>query len=110
MAEEIPEPFTVQILGALAAALVLRPDLWWTALGALRRLAAPDWWRSRPYLPLPDAGWWGFRMVTAYGRPDGVPVPADVVSYLEWCRATGPAGPRGARTGVRGHRDPGRSG
>jgi hypothetical protein len=27
-------------------------------------------------------------MVTAYGRPDAVPDRADVVSFLEWCRAT----------------------
>ncbi len=39
----------------LVRAVVLqRPDLWWTALGAVRRLAAPGWWRSPPRLPLPD--------------------------------------------------------
>jgi hypothetical protein len=72
----------------MARAVVGRPDLWWTALGALRRLAAPGWWTSRPYLPLPDGRLWEFRMVTAYGRPDQIPDRADVISFLEWCRST----------------------
>jgi hypothetical protein len=72
------------------------PSLWWTALGALRRLAAPGWWGRRPYLPLPDERLWAFRMVTAYGSPDAEPTQDDVVSYLEWCR--------GERRGRSGHR------
>ena len=68
-----------------------RPDLWWTALGALRRLAPPGWWRPPPHLPLPDRRLWEFRMVTAYGSPDAAPEPADVISYLEWCRSTAAA-------------------
>jgi hypothetical protein len=82
-------------LVSVAVAAVRRPDLWWTALGALRRLAAPGWWSTRPLLPVPDARLWAFRMVTAYGRPDAVPTRGDVISYLEWCRAT--ARPRGRR-------------
>ena len=68
--------------------VVLRPGLWWAALGALRRMAVPGWWRRRPYLPLPDDRLWGFRMVTAYGSPGAIPEPEDVISYLEWCRST----------------------
>jgi hypothetical protein len=83
-------------------AVLFRPDLWWAALGALRRLAVPGWWRTRPYLPVPDQRLWEFRMVTAYGRADAVPTAADVISYLEWCRAAGPvhrlnAAPSGSR-------------
>ncbi len=73
--------------------VVLRPGLWWAALGALRRMAVPGWWRRRPYLPLPDDRLWGFRMVTAYGRPGAIPEPEDVISYLEWCRSTRVRGP-----------------
>ena len=69
-------------------AVVRRPDLWWTALGELRRMAPRLWWRTPPHLPLPDRRLWEFRMVTAYGRPDAVPDRADVISFLEWCRAT----------------------
>jgi hypothetical protein len=99
---------------AVAWAVAGRPDLWWTALGALRRLAAPGWWRSRPRLPLPDGPLWRFRMVTAYGRPDAVPERSDVLSYLEWCRATAPTRSHGARppgsAGAGSRRDPSRSG
>ncbi len=75
-------------MAGIVRALVLRPDLWWAALGALRRMAAPGWWRTRPYLPVPDQRLWEFRMVTAYGRSDAVPRPVDLISYLEWCRST----------------------
>ena len=73
----------------LVEAVLRRPDLWWAALGAVRRLAAPGWWRSPPRLPLPDRRLWRFRMVTAYGSPDADPEAADLISYLEWCRSTG---------------------
>ncbi len=85
---------------ALLSAVLVRPDLWWTALAELRRLAPRLWWRNAPYLPLPDRRLWEFRMVTAYGRPDAVPGRADVVSFLEWCRATGTPPP--TRSGGRG--------
>jgi len=78
----------------LVTAVLLRPDLWWTALGELRRMAPRLWWRSSPHLPLPDRRLWEFRMVTAYGRPDAAPSRADVVSFLEWCRAAAASTPR----------------
>jgi hypothetical protein len=83
-----PAPPSGRALASLAVAVLRRPDLWWTALGALRRLAAPGWWSTRPYLPVPDARLWAFRMVTAYGWPNAVPTRGDVISYLEWCRDT----------------------
>ena len=68
-------------------AVVVRPRLWPVAVATLFRLAAAGWWRRWPPLPLPDDGYWRFRMVTAYGGDgDGVPDAADVVSYLTWCR------------------------
>jgi hypothetical protein len=101
-------------LVAMALAVAPRPDLWWAALGALRRLAAPGWWAYRPHLPLPDGELWAFRMVTAYGRSDQVPERADVISYLEWCRSTarsgGPRGDHGTPTPHRDRRDASRSG
>jgi hypothetical protein len=110
MAAEVREALTVRAVASLALAVTFRPDLWWTALGSLRRMATPGWWRSRPHLPLPDPGWWQFRMLTAYGRPDAVPVRTDVVSYLEWSRSTAPIGPWRAARGVGGRQDPSRSG
>jgi len=79
-------PSGAVVPGAVWRAVARHPALWWTALGTLFRLAAPGWWRRRPYLPWPDQRLWAFRMVTAYGRPDAVPTGGDVVSYLEWCR------------------------
>jgi len=81
-------------------AVLPRPDLWWTALGELRRMAPRLWWRSSPHLPLPDRRLWEFRMVTAYGRSDAAPTGADVISFLEWCRAT--SAPSTSRPGRNG--------
>ncbi len=82
----VPSPATVR---TVVSAVLFRPTLWLTAVGTVNRLAAPGWWRRRPFLPLPDGRLWGFRMVTAYGRPDADPDADDVVAYLEWCRSAG---------------------
>lgn len=77
----------------VAAAAVRRPDLWWTVVRQVYRMAAPGWWRRTPFLPLPSPGYLRFRMVTAYGG-DGSPTGdagRDLVTYLEWCR-TDPLG------------------
>jgi hypothetical protein len=68
-------------------AVARRPDLWAVALGQAARLAPGGWWRRWPPVPTPPAGYLRFRMQTQYG--DGVPQPdgADLVQYLEWCRA-----------------------
>jgi hypothetical protein len=90
-----PSPSALRDAAVVVSAVLRRPDLWWTALGELRRMAPRLWWRTRPHLPLPDRRLWEFRMVTAYGRPDAVPTRADVVSFLEWCRvASAPSAPR----------------
>jgi len=84
----------------LVWAVLRRPDLWWTALGELRRMTPTLWWRSPPHLPVPDRRLWEFRMVTAYGQPDAAPGRADVVSFLEWCRTASAA--RSPRPGGHG--------
>ncbi len=72
----------------MVLAVVVHPSLWLTALRQLRLLAPTGWWRSAPWLPLPDPGYLRFRMVTAYGG-DGARAaePEDLVTYLRWCRA-----------------------
>jgi hypothetical protein len=50
------------------------------------RLAAPGWWRRRPFLPIPDAAYLRFRLQTQYGDVDHDPEPDDVIAYLVWCR------------------------
>ena len=94
-----PAPPSTGALTTVAGAVLRRPALWPTALATLCRLAPPGWWRRSPHLPVPDRRLWAFRMVTAYGRPDAEPVAGDVVSYLEWCRDAGSAGPHRRASG-----------
>jgi hypothetical protein len=67
-------------------AIVVRPHLWAVAVRQATRIARPGWWKRSPFLPLPDAGYLRFRLVTAYGDTVA-PTPDDLVSYLEWCRS-----------------------
>ncbi len=69
-----------------ARALAIRPWLWTTALAQLLRLAPSGWWRRWPPLPRPDPDYLRFRLQTAYGDAQRDPDPADVVTYLSWCR------------------------
>jgi hypothetical protein len=73
-------------LGA-ARAVAAHPSLWVTAARQALTLAAGGWWRRPPFLPLPDPAYLRFRLQTAYGDSGRDPVPADVVTYLRWCRA-----------------------
>ena len=67
-------------------AVLRRPRLWFTAIRQLLRAVPSGWWRRSPFLPLPDRGYLRFRLETAYGAK-AAPRPADLVRYLEWCRA-----------------------
>ena len=64
-----------------------RPWLWPTAVRQVAVLAAPGWWHRRPWLPLPDPAYLGFRLATQYGDAVHPPEPGDVVAYLHWCRS-----------------------
>ena len=68
--------------------VVRRPDLWPTAARQALRLARPRWWRTPPFLPLPDRDYVRFRLQTAYGS-EGSPARDDLVAYLTWCRQFG---------------------
>jgi hypothetical protein len=74
-------------LGRAGLALGRHPELWATAVRQLLVLAPPGWWRQSPRLPLPEPAYLRFRLQTAYGDSDREPEPADVVTYLHWCRA-----------------------
>ena len=81
-------------------AIAIRPWLWWVAVRQALRIARPGWWRSMPFLPLPDADYLRFRLETGYGEVL-VPPPADLVAYLEWCARAAAQNPR---AGSRRHR------
>jgi hypothetical protein len=70
----------------MVGAVVVRPALWGIAVVQLFRLAPTGWWKRPPFLPLPDREYLRFRLQTQYGDPDRVPEPADLVTYLHWCR------------------------
>lgn len=77
-------------LAAAALVVARHPSLWAVGIRQVVVLAAPGWWRRRPFLPLPAPDYLRFRLQTAYGG-DGTlpPEPADVVTYLRWCRGLG---------------------
>ena len=89
---------------AVARALVGRPSLWPVALRQVRRLAAPGWWRHRPFLPVPPAGYLAFRALTMYGDAAQLPATADVLTYLAWCRTFPTSSPRIPAVAGRAHK------
>jgi hypothetical protein len=72
--------------GRAVLALARHPSLWGVAVVQALRLARDRWWRRAPFLPVPDPDYLRFRLETQYGS-DRDPDPADVVTYLHWCRA-----------------------
>lgn len=72
-------------IARVGAAVARRPRLWPVAVRQLRRTAPVGWWKRPPFLPVPNGDYLRFRLVTQYGSADHRVVPADVVSYLEWC-------------------------
>lgn len=72
---------------SVTRAVLPHPRLWPSAVAVVLRLARPGWWRQWPPLPLPPAGYWRFRLVTAYGGDGRARLSSqDVVAYLLWCR------------------------
>ena len=64
-----------------------RPGLWSTAARQAIRLARQGWWLRPPFLPLPDADYLRFRLVTMYGGDgDSDMDPADLIAWLRWCK------------------------
>lgn len=86
------EPSIPSILSPpIVLALFRRPRLWSTALKVGLSLSPSQWWRSKPFLPLPDRNWLHFRLVTAYGGTgdDTEIKPTDLVEWLEWRKEIG---------------------
>jgi hypothetical protein len=76
-------PLRVWVYGA--AAVLVRPHLWWTAVRQWFRFVPAGWWRRPPHLPVPPRRYVAFRLETAYG-PGGAVRAADLVEYLDWIR------------------------
>jgi cytochrome c biogenesis factor len=68
------------------AAVVVRPYLWATAIGAWFAFTPLGWWKRWPFLPIPDRSVVDWRVTTAYGQPDMTLATNDMLSYLQWRR------------------------
>jgi hypothetical protein len=51
------------------------------------RLRGDGWFRHRPFLPLPDARYWHFRVVTVNGSSLDSLSPASMVDAARWALA-----------------------
>ena len=80
MATTVPGVFTWKSIFAV----LLRPSLWFTAVGAFFAFARKDWWKRAPFLPIPDEAAIRWRVTTAYGQPNMTLAAEDLVSYLRW--------------------------
>ena len=67
-------------------AILAHPALWATAVRQVGRIAPRHWWRRPPFLPLPEPEYLRFRMETQYGAEHDAIDPADLITYLRWCR------------------------
>jgi hypothetical protein len=56
----------------------------WPLLRAGWRLRGNAWWRRAPFLPLPDAAYWNFRMVTLGVSSTNPLTPIEMVQAAKW--------------------------
>jgi hypothetical protein len=75
---------TLRLAGRAALNPRLALDLVRTAWAFRRR----SWWRTPPWLPLPDREYLRWRMYTAYGDENAVPPLGDVIGFARWRRET----------------------
>lgn len=70
-------------MSGLGRYLVRHPSDIASVLRAAWRLRRGNWWRQRPFLPLPATAFWEFRLATANGD-DGHLDPEDVAAFARW--------------------------
>ena len=71
---------------ALIKTVGRRPGLWAEGIRTLLAVSPQKWWRRAPFVPLPDAAYSEWRLVTAHGSAADPLSPEELVSYLEWRR------------------------
>ena len=72
----------------LAARALINPRLAVDLLRTGWAFRTRRWWRTSPFLPLPDRAYLRWRMYTAYGDESAVPPVEDVISFARWRRET----------------------
>lgn len=71
---------------SVVAAVLVRPQLWPTAVRVVWRLVPMRWWARPPFLPVPSRSYMRFRKEAQYGDSQTPFRPADVLNYLMWVR------------------------
>ena len=75
--------FSLMVPG-LARYLWRHPQWIPSVIRAAWRLRQTDWWRRRPWLPVPDLAYWAFRVHTAAGSDGRALSPQEVVAVARW--------------------------
>lgn len=73
-----------RLLLPLAARAAVWPPLAADLVRVAWRFRRRAWWRRAPFLPVPSMPYVRWRMQTAYGDPDALPSPEEVVRYARW--------------------------
>jgi hypothetical protein len=68
----------------LGSYLLRHPWRAWPLARAAWPLRASGWWRRSPFLPLPDAAYWEFRMTTYGAGVGAVVTPSTMVDAAQW--------------------------
>lgn len=72
----------------LGARALVNPRLASDLLRAMWAFRSRSWWRTPPFLPLPDRAYLRWRMYTAYGEESAIPPVQDVIGFARWRRET----------------------
>lgn len=73
----------------LALRALANPPLAADLLRVAWRFRRLGWYRRPPFLPLPAKEYTRWRMYTAYGDYDAVPLVRDVITYARWAGRSG---------------------
>jgi hypothetical protein len=72
----------------LAARAAVNPRLALDLIRAMWAFRRRLWWKTVPFLPLPDREYLRWRMYTAYGDEEAIPPVRDVIGFARWRRET----------------------
>jgi hypothetical protein len=74
------------LAATLTARAVINPRLALDLLKMTWAFRARGWYRTPPFLPIPDREYLRWRMYTAYGDENAVPPARDVIRFARWRR------------------------
>jgi hypothetical protein len=77
-------PYNRRVPLRVFLAVLRHPTLWGEAVRAARALGCKEWQFRLLLVPPPERVYLKWRIATAYGSPDAVLEPDDVIAYLRW--------------------------